>query len=192
MYTTLVQFGQTLADAYARLRMQKLTEALNDDLDLEELARELICVVSPVKKILVSKNKVRVGYTLSYEHNYWSGYDKLGVAQLGNADLSEGFTVEGPDGAVIYIEPLTDVPNFHHQFTHIRIEACLRQCFGAPTRPQINTALEYSTVQEHSLELSALVAGEIRLYREAPSILYRVEDTDELAQRATQDHQHGT
>ena len=137
--------------------MQRLAEALNDDLAPEELRAQLICVVSPVKKILVSKNNIRVGYTLSYEHNYWAGYEKLGATQLNDADLSAGFTVEGPDGVVLFIEPLTDVPNFHHQFTHIRVEACLRQCFGASTRPQINATLTYATVQEQSSELSTLV-----------------------------------
>ena len=157
MYTTLVQFGQTLADAYARLRMQKLTEALKNDLDLEELARELIYVVSPVKKIVVSKNDADVGYTLSYEHNYWSGYHRLERRELKGRDAAMGFTVEGPDGVVIYIEPLTDVPNFHHQFTHIRVEACLRQCFGVSTAPQVSSALGYGRVQQHYVERSTLV-----------------------------------
>lgn len=156
MYTTLVQFGQTIADAYARLRMQKLTEALNNDLDMEYLAREIIYVVSPVKKIVVSKNDAEVGYALSYEHNYWSGYHKLERLELRDRDVAMGFNVEGPDGVVIYIEPLTHVPNFHHQFTHIRVEACLRQCFGVSAPPKVSSTLEYGRVQQHYVELSTL------------------------------------
>jgi hypothetical protein len=134
MKTTLMQFGQTLADTYANLRVRRLCEALTTTVHLDGLAQEILHVISPVKKIILSRERGRIGYALAREHNYWAGYRRLSEAADFERDPSTlGFTVDGPHGVAIYVEPLTDVPNFHHQFTHIRIEMCLRQCLlGVP------------------------------------------------------------
>jgi hypothetical protein len=138
MRTTLTQFGQTLADVYASLRIQRLAETLVGTLHLDGLAREILHVISPVRKLILSRERGRVGYALAKEHNYWAGYRRLAAARDFERDISAmGFTIDGPHGVAIYIEPLTDVPNFHHQFTHIRLEMCLQRCFsGAPASKQ--------------------------------------------------------
>jgi hypothetical protein len=157
MHTTLMQFGQTLADAYSGLRMQRLTAVLKDDLPLESLGREILHIVSPVKKLILSRERGRTGYALSKEHNYWAGYRTLVAAGDFERDpYSVGFTVDGPHGVVIYIEPLMDAPNFHHQFTHIRIEMCLRQCFSGVAGRHAD-ALSNEHLSELQSELSAVM-----------------------------------
>jgi hypothetical protein len=158
MRTTLMQFGQTLADAYASLRMQRLGESIGGTLHLDGLAREIIQVISPVRKLILSRERGRVGYALAKEHNYWAGYRRLAAARDFERDISAmGFTIDGPHGAAIYIEPLTDVPNFHHQFTHIRLEMCLRRCFvGAPGSKRVE-ALSNGHLNELHSALSEIV-----------------------------------
>jgi hypothetical protein len=156
MYTTLMQYGQTLADAYASLRMQRLTEMFGRHLHLDGLAREILHVVSPVKKLILSRERGRIGYALLTEHNYWAGYRRLAAAPDFERDTI-GFTIDSPNGVAIYIEPLTDVPNFHHQFTHIRIEMCLRRCFGASTESRRADALSNGQLNDLHSVLSAVV-----------------------------------
>jgi hypothetical protein len=156
MYTTLMQYGQTLADAYASLRMQRLTEMFGRHLHLDGLAREILNVVSPVKKLILSRERGRIGYALLTEHNYWAGYRRLAAAPDFERDTI-GFTIDSPNGVAIYIEPLTDVPNFHHQFTHIRIEMCLRRCFGASAESRRADALSNGQLNDLHSVLSAVV-----------------------------------
>ena len=157
--TTLTQFGQTLADAYASLRMQRLTEELRTTLHLDGLARQILNVVSPVHKLILSRERGRIGYALEKEHNYWAGYRRLTAAHDFERDpLSLGFTVDGPHGIAIYIEPLADVPNFHHQFTHIRLDMCLRRCFdNAAAGVKRPAALSNGYLNDLHSELSAMV-----------------------------------
>jgi hypothetical protein len=156
MYTTLIQYGQTLADAYAGLRMQRLAVAFGKHLHLDGLAREILHVVSPVKKLILSRERGRIGYGLKTEHNYWAGYRRLTAAPDFERDTI-GFSIDSPNGVAIYIEPLTDVPNFHHQFTHIRVEMCLRQCFGAGMESHRVNALSNGHLSDLHSVLSAVV-----------------------------------
>ena len=157
MFTTLMQFGQTLADAYASLRLQRLAETISATLHLDALAREILHVVSPIQKLILSRERGRIGYTLAKEHNYWAGYRRLAnSADFERDPTSMGFTIDGPRGIAIYIEPLTDVPNFHHQFTHIRIEMCLQRCFTHMVEASA-TALSNGHLSDLHSELSAVV-----------------------------------
>jgi hypothetical protein len=158
MHTTLMQFGQTLADAYASLRMQRLSDALGENLHLDGLAREVLHVVSPVKKLILSRERGRIGYALAKEHNYWAGYRRLTQASDFERDpFSMGFTIDGPHGVAIYMEPLTDVPNFHHQFTHIRVEMCLKRCFEGTPGGKTADALSNGHLNDLHSELSTAV-----------------------------------
>jgi hypothetical protein len=159
LYTTLVQFGQTLADAYSRLRMEQLASALDQEIGLEQLAKELIQVVSPVQAIVVSKGPNQIGYRLRHEHKYWAGYQPLTESEIGTKGSDLGFEVEGPEDISIYIEPLVNVPNFHHQFTHIRLETYLRQCFGVYSGVRGDTVLQRTFVEQLHAEFTAM-AGE--------------------------------
>ena len=153
--TTLMQFGQTMADAYSALRLKRFTQALQEKLTAETLAQEVICVTSPVGKVIVQKDNKKFGYQLVYEHNYWAGYDPIPENDLANSANSAGFTLELPDGASIYIEPLSDVPNFHPDFTRMRLESCLKNCLDARVSSKINSALSIRDVQKLRAELHA-------------------------------------
>ena len=160
MHTTLVQFGQTLADTYASLRLRRLTETIGETTHLDGLAREILYVVSPVRKLILSRERGRIGYALAKEHNYWAGYRTLATSGDFERDpTAMGFTMDGPRGIAIYIEPLTDVPNFHHEFTHIRIEMCLRRCF-THMHEESSPALSNGHLSDLHSELSAAVVEE--------------------------------
>jgi hypothetical protein len=131
--TLLLQFGETLSDIYSDLRRRAFADALEGDLDEDELAREIINVVSPIEKIIVSRNGRRAGYKIGTESVYWSGYEPIPSQQLDEKRSDHGFSVAGPDGAEIYIETLTNVSYLHPEFTRIRLENSLRKTFGAVT-----------------------------------------------------------
>jgi hypothetical protein len=80
--TLLLQFGETLSDIYSDLRWKAFVDVLEGDLDEGELAREIINVVSPIQKIIVSRNGRRAGYKIGTESVYWSGYVPISPQQL--------------------------------------------------------------------------------------------------------------
>jgi hypothetical protein len=159
MYTTLLQFGQTLADAYARSRMERLAEVFDAELNLTQLARELINVVSPVKTIVVASGGNRIGYSLLHEHNYWAGYGEADIDRLDRRDPELGVTNECPENISIYIETLKDVTNFHHELTQLRIETCLQQCFGGHVTLRTGTALERQFIDQLYDDFSGQTEG---------------------------------
>jgi hypothetical protein len=145
--TSLIQFGETLSDSYADLRWKAFIEAIENDLDEETLAREVINIVSPIAKIIVSKDRRQAGFKIGYEGNYWSGYEPLSKAELGQRS-EIGFSIAGPDGAEIYIEPLTDIPHINPAFTRIRIENYLNDVFGSIAATSNGETLPLRDVRE--------------------------------------------
>jgi hypothetical protein len=131
--TLLLQFGETLSDIYSDLRRRAFVDALEGDLDEGELAREIINVVSPIERIIVSRNGRRAGYKIGTESVYWSGYEPIPSQQLDEKRSEHSFSVAGPNGAEIYIETLTDVSHLNPEFTRIRLENSLRKTFGSIT-----------------------------------------------------------
>ncbi len=162
--TSLIQFGETLSDTYATLRWKSFVEALENELEEDILAKEVINVISPIARIIVARQGRQAGYKIGYEENYWSGYEPLSKAELGERS-DVGFSVAGPDGAEIYIEPLTDVPHINPAFTRIRIESYLNQVFGSITASSTGEELPLQDVREllaeytvYSKEASASLA----------------------------------
>ena len=146
--TSLIQFGESLSDIYADLRWRHFVEALEGELDEDTLAREVIHVVSPIAKLIVNYEGRKAGYKIGYENIYWSGYESLSKDEL-NADRSKGgFSVAGPNGAEIYIEPLTDIPHINPEFTRIRLENYLNQVFGSITTVSNGEPLSRKDVQQ--------------------------------------------
>ena len=146
--TSLLQFGESISDTYADLRWKCFVGALESELDAESLAREVINVVSPVAKLMVSHEGRRAGYKIGYEHNYWSGYEPLSKDELKAERSKGGFSVAGPNGAEIYIEPLTDIPHINPEFTRIRLENYLNQVFGSITTVSNGEPLSRKDVQQ--------------------------------------------
>ena len=145
--TTLIQFGETLSDVYADLRWKHFVDALEYDLDEKALAREVINAISPVSRLIVSNKGRHAGYKLGYEHDYWSGYESLAQSELGAERSKHGFAVAGPNGAEIYIEPITDIPHINSEFTRIRLENYLHQVFGSIATTSNGDALSLKDVQ---------------------------------------------
>jgi len=146
--TSLVQFGESLSDVYADLRWKHFVDALEGELDEEDLAREVINVISPVAKLIVSRDGRRVGHRLLYENTYMAGYETLTPAELNANRSSYGFSVAGPNGADIYIEPITDIPHINPRFTRIRLENYLNLVFGSTTPAASGEPLTHKKVQQ--------------------------------------------
>jgi hypothetical protein len=156
--TSLLQFGESLSDVYADLRWRAFVEALEQELDEASLAREVINVVSPIAKIVVDHDGRRAGYKIVSEYNYWAGYERLSLAELNAAKSAPGFSVAGPNGAEIYIEPVTDIPHLHSEFMRIRLENYLNQTFGSLSTTQAAEPLALDDVQQLRLEYEAYAA----------------------------------
>jgi hypothetical protein len=150
--TSLLQFGESVSDVYADLRWKAFIEAIEQDLDEETLAREVINVVSPIAKIVVSRHGRRAGYKIGTESNYWAGYERLVSKELAAARSERGFVVAGPYSAEIYIEPLTDVPNLNPEFMRIRIENFLNQTLGSAPSVQTTNPLTFAEIRRLRLE----------------------------------------
>lgn len=146
--TTLIQFGETLSDVYADLRWKHFVEALEHDLDESGLAREVVNAVSPIGKLIVRHKGRQAGYKLGYEHDYWSGYESLAQSELNAERSKHGFAVGGPNGAEIYIEPITDIPHINSEFTRIRLENYLHQVFGSIAATSNGEILSLKDVQQ--------------------------------------------
>ena len=146
--TTLIQFGETLSDVYADLRWKHFVDTLDHELDEKALAREVINAVSPIGKLIVSHGGRRAGYKLGYESDYWSGYELLAQNELGAERSKHGFSVAGPNGAEIYIEPITDIPHINSEFTRIRLENYLNQMFGSIGATSSGEALSLKDAQQ--------------------------------------------
>jgi len=146
--TSLIQFGESLSDVYADLRWKHFVDALEGALDEEDLAREVINVISPVAKLIVSREGRRVGHRLVYENTYMAGYEPLTIAELNANRSSYGFSIAGPNGTEIYIEPITDIPHINPRFTRIRLENYLSLVFGSTSPDSSGEPLSNKRVQQ--------------------------------------------
>lgn len=176
--STLMQFGQTLADAYSALRVRRFTEALHAKLTVQTLAQEVICITSPVSKVIVMRDGERFGYKLVYEHNYWGGYDPIPAHELEASVSTCGFTLDLPNGASVYIEPLTDIANFDAEFAKMRLESCLRNALASRVQLQIHSTLTLNDVKKLKNELLSYAddgAASVRKLRQY-YIVCRVEE----------------
>ncbi|MGF1621789.1 MAG: hypothetical protein ACFCUR_14380 [Rhodomicrobiaceae bacterium] len=146
--TLMTQFGETLSDLYADLRWKAFVEALEGDLNEEALAREVVNVISPIAKIVVRNKGRSAGYRIAYENNYLSGYRALKPEEFDAEHTEDGFSVAGPNGAEIYIEPLANIPNLNPHFTRLRLQNFLEQTFGSISTAQNGEALSKKDVRE--------------------------------------------
>jgi hypothetical protein len=149
--TSLTQFGETLSDVYADLRWRHFIDVIDNDLDEEELGREVINVVSPIAKLIVNREGQRAGYKIAYEHDYWVGYEPLCKEELNAERSRHGFSVAMPGGE-IYIEPLADIPHINPEFTRIRIENFLNQTLGSAPAAQTADPLAFAEIRRLRLE----------------------------------------
>lgn len=158
--TSLMQFGETLSDVYADLRWRNFVEALENELDEHELAREVINAVSPIAKIIVTIDGRKAGYKIRSECNYWCGFEPLTNAEIAGPRSPRGFSVIGPGGSDIYIEPLADTPHIHPHFTKVRLENYLNQVFGAIAVAPDGEALSLKEIQQLFAEYAAYAADQ--------------------------------
>jgi hypothetical protein len=157
--TTLMQFGETLSDVYADLRWKHFIEALEGDLNEHELAREIINAISPVAKIVVTLNGRKAGYKIGYENSYWCGFESLSAAEMAAAPITEGFSMPGPGGAEIYIEPLTDIPHINPHFMSVRLENYLAIAFETAAAAPEGEPLSMKEVQQLLAEYAPYADG---------------------------------
>ena len=146
--SSLLQFGESVSDVYADLRWKRFVDVLDHDLDDHGLAREIINVVSPIARVVVTREGRQTGYKIADDRIYLCGYEKLAGDDLVVEAPDCGFTIAGPNGASVYIEPLTDVPNLSPQFARIRLEHYLNLAFGSISRKHNGELLSLSEVQQ--------------------------------------------
>lgn len=127
IHTTLLQFGQTLADAYAEMRITRFSGILLTSLPVEELAKEAVYAFSPVNKVIVETRQGQAGYKLCYEHNYWAGYQQLTLDEMRDRARAGWFTLQCAQRIAVHIEPLIDVVNLNPDFFRIRLESGFRR-----------------------------------------------------------------
>jgi hypothetical protein len=152
IHTTLLQFGQTLADAYSELRASRFVSLLPTFISLEELAREAVYAFSPVAKIVVETRHGQAGYKLCHEHNYWAGYEQLSREDVGDRSSANWFTLKCSQGIAIHLEPLSDIPHLDPDFFRIRLESGFRRLSG-PIGSVASDSLSIHEVQRRVREL---------------------------------------
>lgn len=131
----LEQFGQTLGDNYSAFRIRSMFSKLREDLDEKNLAMELINLLSPINKIIVTRNGRSVGFKIIRESDlYWAGYESLNSGETAEEVSEFAVIVNGPAGASICVEPLTEVPGFDLEFARMRIETTLVNIFNGQGR----------------------------------------------------------
>jgi hypothetical protein len=155
VHTTLLEFGQTLADAYAEMRLTRLATALARQIDLEDLAREAVYAFSPINRIVAETRSGLAGFKLCHEHNYWAGYQQLTRDEVLDRSAPHWFTLQLPQGMAIHIEPLADVPHFDPDFFRLRLESGFRRVFGPLDGAVAPDGLSIHEVQRRLRELSA-------------------------------------
>ncbi len=155
--TLLLQFGESLSDIYSDLRWKALVQALEGELNEEELAREIINVVSPIAKIIVSREGRRAGYKIGTESIYLAGYEQMSPEQLDEKRSCYGFSVVGSNSAEIYIETLTDIPHLNPEFTRIRLENSLTNIFSSISIVADGPVLLFAEIRRLREELEANV-----------------------------------
>ena len=152
--TTLNQFGQTLANVYSSLRVQQLAKCLEEDMSAKVLAREVINAISPVRKVVVEHRGERFGFQINKEESYWAGYSPLSQREL-SADWPEHCIKFVWLDSVIYVEPISDVPQLDEVFARVRLENSLAAVFGSSPRGE--AALQVDEVKHQLAELQEYV-----------------------------------
>jgi hypothetical protein len=155
VHTTLLEFGQTLADAYAEMRLTRFAAAVSNQLGLEDLTREAVYAFSPVSRIVAETKQGQAGFKLCHEHNYWAGYQQLSRDEVLDRSSPHWFTLKLPQGLAIHIEPLADVPHFDPDFFRLRLESGFRRVFGPLDGIATADSLSIHEVQRRLRELSA-------------------------------------
>jgi len=130
IHTTLLEFGQTLADTYAEMRLSRLVALLGKQLGLEDLAREAVCAFSPVNKLVVETKQGQAGFKLCHEENYWAGYQPLSRQEMQDMSGPAWFTIKASSAVAIHIEPLANIPYFDPDFFQLRLESGFRRVFA--------------------------------------------------------------
>jgi hypothetical protein len=155
IHTTLLEFGQTLADAYAEMRLNAFAAALKMPLVAEDLAKEAVYAFSPVGKIVAETKQGQAGFKLCNEHNYWAGYQQLSREEALDRSSPQWFTLRLPQDVLIHIEPLADVPHFDPDFFRLRLESGFRRVFGPLDGAAVSDGLSIHEVQRRLRELAA-------------------------------------
>jgi hypothetical protein len=166
VFKALVQFGQSLSDAYASLRRNDCLQILKGDRDVASIASAFLKVVSPIEHLIVEKDGRFCSYSLEREDGYWAKYRELRGAPA--AELSQQvefqshcFKIEQHfmgDRFRLIIKPVEDSESLDPIFTWISLEARLSEALhvqsAAGTRDPLS--LSMLTSMKEALESKSL------------------------------------
>ena len=144
--STLSQFGQTLADVYASARVAELSRVIESEPDEHALVGAIVKAVSPVKAVILEKDGRKVGYGLAKESDYWAGYRELSDEEMPDGTLTSWISFVTADGAVIYVDPISDIPGVDNEFAITRLETLLGAIFAEAASGNAN-ALSVDEIQ---------------------------------------------
>jgi hypothetical protein len=135
VFKALVQFGQSLSDAYASLRRNDCLQILKRDRDAASIASAFLKVVSPIEHLIVEKDGRFCSYSLEREDGYWAKYREFRGALA--AELSQQIENQGKcfkleqsymgDRFMLLIKPVEDSESLDPVFTWISLEARLSE-----------------------------------------------------------------
>ncbi len=135
VFKALIQFGQSLSDAYACLRRNDCLQILKRDREVNSIASAFLKVVSPVEHLIVEKDGRFCSYSLEREDGYWARYCELRGAAA--AELSQQVGHQGKcftlqqnymgDRFRLFVKPVEDSESLDPIFTWISLEARLSE-----------------------------------------------------------------
>ena len=162
----LVQFGQSLSDAYASLRRNDCIQILKRDRDAASIASAFLNVVSPIEHLVVEKDGRYCSYSLRREDGYWAKYQELRGAPA--AELNQQLEHQGKcftfqqdymgDRFRLSICPVEDSESLDPIFTWISLEARLAESLNVAGITGARDPLSLSTLtsMKEALESKSL------------------------------------
>jgi hypothetical protein len=155
--TTLLQFGQTLADIYFDLRSRHFLErARHANNQLDALARALVSLLSPIELLVIQSGSLRHGYQLLREHGYWAGFASMDDAAITLALASKrGFQIQLPADfdATLFVEPVNASIAIDAELAKMSLQNCLAKHFAQLSRAPAAAGLSLTDVDRARAEL---------------------------------------
>ena len=171
VFKALVQFGQSLSDAYASFRRNDCLQILKRDRDVNSIANAFLKVVSPVEHLIVEKDGNFCSYSLEREDGYWARYRELrgaAAAELGQQVGHQGkcFTLQHSymgDRFRLIVKPVQDNGSLDPIFTWISLETRLLEALQVASASGARDPLSLSvlTTMKDALESKTLHGPEV-------------------------------
>ncbi len=171
VFKALVQFGQSLSDAYASFRRNDCLQILRRDREADLIASAFLNVISPVEHLIVEKDGKFCSFSLQREDGYWARYRELRGPAAGELSQQVGqqgkcFTLQQDymgDRFRLIVKPVEDSESLDSIFTWISLEARLSEALqvAGATGGRDPLSLSMLTSIKEALEKKSLHGPEV-------------------------------